>query len=304
MSSISKLEEDIKNTKDSEGGAFHEELGKDIKSYEDKVNKLIEDEYKTQRETRRKETMSQSDIDTEDIISFFQSTQQGFSIEGMDNALNNIRAKVNNKEEIEQWIINSATDDLYRIIDKIEKSELTPEQKKVASEPFFNQIEQLESYDKTIKTTEVTTPVNEVTTTTRETGRRERPKTTVMTDRFNLEPVEVTDSEGNKSNFIAKVNEDGSISLVPKVKFSRTATEQKRKGIELDYNFLEFQESIKDENDRVIGAKLLDKKTGNIIEISNPELAIDLATKAKQDALGNVSEGVMSQEKRLPQLVS
>lgn len=297
LSSISKLEEDIKNTKDSEGGAFHEELGKDIKSYEDKVNKLIEDEYKTQRETRRKETMSQSDIDTEDIISFFQSTQQGFSIEGMDNALNNIRAKVNNKEEIEQWIINSATDDLYRIIDKIEKSELTPEQKKVASEPFFNQIEQLESYDKTIKTTEVTTPVNEVTTTTRETGRRERPKTTVMTDRFNLEPVEVTDSEGNKSNFIAKVNEDGSISLVPKVKFSRTATEQKRKGIELDYNFLEFQESIKDENDRVIGAKLLDKKTGNIIEISNPELAIDLATKAKQDALGNVSEGVMSQEK-------
>jgi hypothetical protein len=186
---------------------------------------------------------------------------------------------------------------LYEIIDNIEKSELTAEQKKVASEPFFNQIQQLESYDKTIKTTEVTTPIQEVTTTTRETGRRERPKTTVLTDRFNLEPVEVTDSEGNKSNFVAKVNEDGSISLVPKVKFSRTATEQKRKGIELDYNFLEFQESIKDENDRVIGAKLLDKKTGNIIEISNPELAIDLATKAKQDALGNVSEGVMSQEK-------
>lgn len=298
LSSITKLEEDIKNTKDSEGGAFHEELGKDIKSYEDKVNKLIEDEYKTQRETRRKETMSQSDIDTEDIINFFQSTeQQGFSIEDMDSALNDIRARVNNKEEIDQEDIGTANDMLYEIIDNIEKSELTAEQKKVASEPFFNQIQQLESYDKTIKTTEVTTPIQEVTTTTRETGRRERPKTTVLTDRFNLEPVEVTDSEGNKSNYVAKVNEDGSISLVPKVKFSRTATEQKRKGIELDYNFLEFQESIKDENDRVIGARLLDKKTGNTIEISNPELAIDLATKAKQDALGNVSEGVMSQEK-------
>jgi hypothetical protein len=298
LSSITKLEEDIKNTKDSEGGAFHEELGKDIKSYEDKVNKLIEDEYKTQREARRKETMSQSDIDTEDIINFFQSTeQQGFSIEDMDSALNDIRARVNNKEEIDQEDIGTANNMLYEIIDNIEKSELTAEQKKVASEPFFNQIQQLESYDKTVKTTEVTTPIQEVTTTTRETGRRERPKTTVLTDRFNLEPVEMTDSEGNKSNFIAKVNEDGSISLVPKVKFSRTAIEQKRKGIELDYNFLEFQESIKDENDRVIGARLLDKKTGNTIEISNPELAIDLATKAKQDALGNVSEGVMSQEK-------
>jgi len=298
LSSINKLEEDIKNTKDSEGGAFHEELGKDIKSYEDKVNNLIDEEYKSQREARKKVTMSQSDIDTEDIISFFQSTEkQGFSIEDMDSALNDIRTKVNNKEEIDQKDIGTANDMLYEIIDNIEKSELTTEQKKIASDPFFNQIKQLESYDKTIKTTEVTTPIQEVTTTTRETGRRERPKTTVLTDRFNLEPIEVTDSEGNKSNFVAKVNEDGSISLVPKVKFSRTATEQKRKGIELDYNFLEFQESIKDENDRVIGARLLDKKTGNTIEISNPELAIDLATKAKQDALGNVSEGIMSQEK-------
>jgi hypothetical protein len=297
LSKVTALEDDIKNTKDSEDGSYHSELNNGIKSYEDKVNKLIEDEYKSQREARRKETMSQSDIDTEDIINFFQSTEkQGFSIEDMDSALNDIRARVNNKEEIDQEDIGTANDMLYEIIDNIEKSELTPEQKKVASEPFFNQIQQLESYDKTIKTTEVTTPVNEVTTTTRETGRRERPKTTVMTDRFNLEPVEVTDSEGNKSNFVAKVNEDGSISLVPKVKFSRKATEQKRKGIELDYNFLEFQESIKDENDRVVGAKLLDKKTGNIIEISNPELAIDLATKAKQDALGNVSEGVMQQD--------
>jgi len=298
LSSITKLEEDIKNTKDSEDGSYHSELNNSIKSYEDKVNNLIDEEYKSQREARRKETMSQSDIDTEDIISFFQSTEkQGFSIEDMDSALNDIRARVNNKEEIDQKDIGTANDMLYEIIDNIEKSELTAEQKKVASEPFFNQIKQLESYDKTIKTTEVTTPIQEVTTTTRETGRRERPKTTVLTDRFNLEPVEVTDSEGNKSNYVAKVNEDGSISLVPKVKFSRTATEQKRKGIELDYNFLEFQESIKDENDRVIGARLLDKKTGNIIEISNPELAIDLALKAKQDALGNVSEGVMSQEK-------
>jgi hypothetical protein len=297
LSSISKLEEDIKNTKDSEDGSYHSELNNGIKSYEDKVNNLIDEEYKSQREARRKETMSQSDIDTEDIINFFQSTgQQGFSIEGMDNALNDIRTKVNNKEEIEQWIINSANNSLYDIIDKIEKSELTAEQKKVASEPFFNQIRQLESYDKTIKTTEVTTPIQEITTTTRETGRRERPKTTVLTDRFNLEPVEVTDSEGNKSNYVAKVNEDGSISLMPKVKFSRTATEQRRKSIELDYNFIEFQESIKDENDRVVGARLLDKKTGNIIEISNPELAIDLALKAKQDALGNVSEGVMQQD--------
>jgi len=292
LSKMNQLQEDVKAAKD---------LGPDvedkIKSYEDKVNKLIEDEYVTQREERRRQTMSQSDIDTEDIINMFQAIQpEGVSIEDMDSAINEVRNKVNNKEEVDQEDINAANDLLYEIIDKIEKSELTPEQKKVASEPFFNQIEQLQSYEKTVKTTEVTTPVNEVTTTTREIGRVERPKTTVLTDRFNLEPVEVTDSEGKKSNYIVKVDEKGSLTLVPKVKFTIAATEQNRKAIQLDYNFLEFQESIKDENDRVVGARLLDKKTGNIIEISNPELAIDLALKAKQDALGNVSEGVMQQD--------
>jgi hypothetical protein len=292
LSKMNQLQDDMKSAKD-----LGPDIENEIKSYEDKVNQLIQDEYISQREARRKETMPKSEIDTEDIINFFQSTeQQGFSIEDMDSALNDIRAKINNKEEINQKDINNATDNLYNILDLIEKSELTPEQKKIASEPFFNQITQLESYEKTVKTTEVTTPIQEVTTTTRETGRVERPKTTVLTDRFNLEPVEVTDSQGKKSNYVVKVDENGSLSLVPKVKFSITDNQQNRKPIALDYNFLEFQESVKDENDRVIGARLLDKKTGNIIEISNPELAIDLALKAKQDALGNVSQGVMQQD--------
>jgi hypothetical protein len=292
LSKMNQLEDDIKSAKD-----LAPDIEAQIKSYEDKVNNLIDEEYKAQREERRRKTMSQSEIDTEDIVNMFQTIQpEGISIEDMDSAINEVRNKVNGKEEVDQEDINSANDMLYEILDKIEKSELTSEQKKVASEPFFNQIEQLQSYDKIIKTTEVTTPIQEVTRTTRETGRVERPKTTVMTDRFNLEPVEVTDSEGAKSNYVARVDENGGISLVPKVKFSRTAKEQKRKTIELDSNLLQFQESIKDENDRVIGAKLLDRKTGNIIEISNPELAIDLATRAKQETLGNVSEGLMQQE--------
>jgi hypothetical protein len=292
LSKMNQLEDDIKSAKD-----LAPDIEVQIKSYEDKVNNLIDEEYKTQREERRRNTMSQSEIDTEDIVNMFQTIQpEGISIEDMDSAINEVRNKVNGNEEVDQEDINSANDMLYEILDKIEKSELTSEQKKVASEPFFNQIEQLQSYDKIIKTTEVTSPIQEVTRTTRETGRVERPKTTVMTDRFNLEPVEVTDSEGAKSNYVAKVDENGGISLVPKVKFSRTAKEQKRKTIELDSNLLQFQESIKDENDRVIGAKLLDRKTGNIIEISNPELAIDLATRAKQETLGNVSEGLMQQE--------
>jgi hypothetical protein len=292
LSKMNQLEDDIKSAKD-----LAPDIEAQIKSYEDKVNNLIDEEYKAQREERRRKTMSQSEIDTEDIVNMFQTIQpEGISIEDMDSAINEVRNKVNGKEEVDQEDINSANDMLYEILDKIEKSELTSEQKKVASEPFFNQIEQLQSYDKIIKTTEVITPIQEVTRTTRETGRVERPKTTVMTDRFNLEPVEVTDSEGAKSNYVARVDENGGISLVPKVKFSRTAKEQKRKTIELDSNLLQFQESIKDENDRVIGAKLLDRKTGNIIEISNPELAIDLATRAKQETLGNVSEGLMQQE--------
>ena len=292
LSKVNQLQDDMKSTKD-----LAPEVESKIKSYEDKVNQIIEDEYTAQREERRRKTMPQSEIDTEDIINMFQTIQpEGVSIEDMDSAINEVRNKVNNNEEVDQEDVNAANELLYDILDRIEKSELTPEQKKIASEPFFNQITQLESYEKTVKTTEVTTPVQEVTKTTRETGRVERPKTTVLTDRFNLEPVEVTDSQGNKSNYVVKVDENGSLSLVPKVKFSITDTQQNRKPITLDYNFLEFQESVKDENDRVIGARLLDKKTGNTIEISNPELAIDLALKAKQDALGNVSQGVMQQD--------
>lgn len=289
---INQLEDDKRSAKD-----LAPDIEETIKSYEEKVNNIIDEEYKFQVESRRKESMSQSDIDTESIVNLFQSIgSQGISIEDMDSAINEVRNKVNNNEEINQDEVDSASNVLYDILDEIEKSELTPEQKKIASEPFFNQIEQLDSYEKTIKSTEVITPIEEVTRTTRETGRIERPKTTVTTDRFNLEPVEVFDSEGNKSSYVARVDENGSLSLVPKVKFSRVATEQKRKTLELDSNLLQFQESIKDENDRVIGAKLLDRKTGNVLEISNPELAIDLATRAKQETVGNVSEGIMEQD--------
>jgi hypothetical protein len=292
LSKINQLEDDRKSAKD-----LGPDIDNKIKSYEDNVNKLIEDEYKTQRESRRKESASQVDIDTEAIINLFQSKEkQGFSIEDMDSALNDIRNKINAKEEINQNDINTATDNLYNILNEIDKSELTPEQKKIASEPFFNQIDALDSYEKTVKISESTTPIQEVTRTTKEIGRIERPKTTILTDRFDLEPVQVTNKEGNTLNYVARVDEKGSITLVPKIKFSRNAEQSKQSPIQIDSNLLQFQESIKDENDRVIGAKLLDKKTGNIIEISNPELAIDLATRAKQETLGNVSEGVMQQE--------
>lgn len=294
LSKIQRIESEKKSLKDLD---LIKSADEKIESYQNEVNQIIDEEYKSQVESRRKASMSQSDIDTEAIVNMFQSSEKnGISIEDMDSAINDIRNKVNNNEELSQEDAELATNTLYDIIDEIDKSDLTAEQKKIASESFFNQIEGLQSYDKIVKTTEVTTPITEVTTTTRETARKERPKTSVTTDRFNLEPVQVTDKEGNKLNFVARVDENGSINLVPKVKFNRSAAQEKRSPIEIDSNLLQFQESIKDENDRVIGAKLLDRKTGNILEISNPELAIDLATRAKQETLGNVSEGVMEKE--------
>lgn len=289
---INQLEDDKKTARE-----LTPEIDTQISDYENKVNSIIDEEYKSQVEARRKASMSQTDVDTEAIVNMFQSlTNNGISIEDMDSAIDDVRSKVNNNEEVSQEDADSATNVLYDILDEIDKSDLTAEQKKVASEPFFNQIEGLQSYDKVVKTTEVTAPITEVTTTTRETARRERPKTSVTTDRFNLEPIQVTDKEGNESPYVARVDESGSITLVPKVKFNRLAQQQKKSSIEIDSNLLQFQESVKDENDRVIGAKLLDRKTGNILEISNPELALDLATRAKQETLGNVSEGVMEQE--------
>lgn len=67
------------------------------------------------------------------------------------------------------------------------------------------------------------------------------------------------------------------------------------KPIVVDSNFLEFKESKLDEDGNVVGAVLQDTSNNSTIQISNPELAMDLAIKAKQDKLGPISDAIFEQ---------
>lgn len=293
-SKVDLLEKDKRAIRDE---ALLEETNKIIASYESQIDDIIDTDQKAKIEEKRKAQAPQPEIDNEAVLGFFnQPNQQGVSIAQIDDSIDPLRNRINANEEIEQSEINDAIEKTSDIIQQIESSDLTFEQKRIASEPFYNQLGRLETYGKTIKLEERVEPITEVTRTTKEVGRVERPKTEISLRRFDMEPVEVTTKDGETSSYVAKIDEEGGISLVPKVKFRRTAQQDGRKPIKIDSNLLQFQESVKDENDRVVGAKLLDRKTGNIVEVSNPDLAVDLATRAKQEALGNVSEGIMEQE--------
>ena len=65
--------------------------------------------------------------------------------------------------------------------------------------------------------------------------------------------------------------------------------------IPLDQNRLDFIESVKDDQGNVMGAVMVDNSTGNRYNITDSELALDLAIKAKQMQLGEVYQNVFEE---------
>lgn len=216
-------------------------------------------------------------------------------LEQTDEILAPVSQKVANKEDIQDTIVNETTDKLYNLLDLIDSSEtLTPQQKLIASQPIDEEIAKLEGYEFTAKYDITETFTKETTRTTREVGRIEREnsrKTKVTADRFNGQFVRFTDENGNAINTIAKVDDSGTITLQEQPKLGKPAG----KPIVVDSNFLQFKESQFDQDGNVVGAILEDTSNNSTIQISNPELAMDLAIKAKQDKLGPISDAVFEQ---------
>jgi len=65
--------------------------------------------------------------------------------------------------------------------------------------------------------------------------------------------------------------------------------------IPLDQNRLDFIESVKDDQGNVMGAVMVDNSTGNRYNITDSELALDLAIKAKQMQLGEIYQNVFEE---------
>ena len=289
LSKIKTIEAEKSELKDE---SLLEAAEKTIDGYRTQVDAIIgSNETRIQQEFADA-LKTATERDNEAVMSFLEGNKV---LEQVDEILAPVSQKVANKEDIQDTVVNETTDKLYNLLDLIDSSEtLTPQQKLIASQPIDEEIAKLEGYEFTAKYDTTETFTKETTRTTREVGRVEREnarKTKVTADRFNGQYVRFTDQDGNAINTIARVDDSGTITLQEQPKLGKPAG----KPIVVDSNFLEFQESKLDDDGNVVGAVLLDTSNNSTIQISNPELAMDLAIKAKQDKLGPISDAIFEQ---------
>ena len=264
--------------------------------------KAIFDEFDATGEKAAAEARkTKSEKDIEAASQYFESSDMLTSV---NNALAPIQERLNNNKEIDENELDKSADELYAIADKVEKDEtLTPEQKALINDPIFEQIQKLDGYEFATKTdfTEITQ--RQTTKSTREVGRVERQGAaqSVANSRWAGNPITVTSEDGTVTNTVAEVTKSGKIVLKPKVSFNKKTQirdEQNRVSknpIVVDTNFTEFVESKFDEDGNVSGVILKDNRNNTKFEINNPDLALDIALKAKQDKLGAVSDAVFEQ---------
>jgi hypothetical protein len=289
LSKIKTIEDEKSELKDE---SLLEAAEKTIDGYRTQVDSIIgSNETRIQQEFRDA-LKTATEKDNEAVMSFLGDNN---ILEQTDAILAPVSQKVANKEDIQDTVVNETTDKLYNLLDLIDSSEiLTPQQKLIASQPIDEEISKLEGYEFTAKYDTTETFTKETTRTTREIGRVEREnarKTKVTANRFNGQFVRFTDENGNAINTIAKVDDSGTITLQEQPKLGKPAG----KPIVVDSNFLEFKESKFDEDGNVVGAVLQDTSNNSTIQVSNPELAMDLAIKAKQDKLGPISDAIFEQ---------
>lgn len=268
----------------------------------DNKRKAIFDEFdatgaKAAAEARK--TQSEKDIET--ASQYFESSDM---MTNVNNALAPIQERLNNNKEIDENELDKSADELYAIADRVEKDEtLTPEQKALINDPIFEQIQKLDGYEFATKTNVTEVTQRQTTKSSREIGRVERQGAaqSVANSRWGGNTVTVTAEDGTVTTTVAQVTPTGKVILKPKVAFnkkSKIRDEQAKVAsspIVIDTNFTEFVESKFDEDGNVSGAVLRDNRTNTTFEISNPDLALDIALKAKQDKLGTVSDAIFEQ---------
>lgn len=206
---------------------------------------------------------------------------EGINLE-TEVSLGDVESRMTNAEYIDIKELNTKSDKLYQVWDKVDQdSRLTPETKEALKSKLENLITKLETYE--LATTD------EVSTTTEGgaakgvriigTKKIEKPS------RFEVTPeriakqkaTRVTDKNGNEFGGVFEY------------KGGKLSVQTKNGTIPVDQNTLQFKQSIK-ENDTVVGAEVYDPSTGHTFTIGNRELALDMALKAKEMEFGVAEE--------------
>lgn len=257
------------------------------------LDEIFNNRYKTLEAERAEARKSVGEKTLDEATSFMQENNTENAI---SEALGSVSSRFENNQPIEVDEVNEATDRLFNIADEIDSNEsLSDPAKNLILEELYDKIDKLQKYEFTTKT-EITTIAQESTTKgAKRVGSVERKnarQTAITANRFDGEQITFTTPEGNKVNGIASVDKKGKISVKPRNVFSISEQEESAQEIPFDSNFLEFKESKLDDNGNVSSVVLSDTRNNNTFEISNPELALDLAIKAKQDKLGAIEDAV------------
>jgi hypothetical protein len=288
--SIDDLEAARSSAKSPEFDAIVERQKKEGQA---QLNEMFNERYKTLETERAEARKTFGEKTLDEAVNFMQTNNTENSI---NEALGSVSSRFENKQPIEVDEIEEAADRLYNIADEIESNEeLSDSAKNLILDEVYNKIDKLEKYEFATKTQTTTVAQESTTKGTKRIGSVERKnarQTAITADRFNGEQITFTTPEGQKVNGIASVDNKGRITIKPRSVFSVTEREEAAQEVPFDSNFLEFKESKLDDNGNVSSVVLSDTRNNNTFEVTNPELALDLAIKAKQEQLGAIEDAI------------
>ena len=226
----------------------------------------------------------------------------------IEEKIDPVMERVDNEEDININEINEAINILFDEIEKIEKSDLDVNQKRTQMRELLIAADKLDKYENVTETKDVTVTKRTATRVPAEVegeqtkspqerieGRKVR---RIEGDEF-FADVEVTeDTQKGKTKrptrgfreevTVIERDTDGNLILQNYDTKGEKTTAQKLNATSM--NDFELVETIKDENDTVIGAVLRNKNDdGQVFAIDDAEIAMDLAIEVTQAELGTVT---------------
>jgi len=277
---------------------------------EEKLNKLLEKPNTETSENRDRRSaieamqaeldrMNQQATDAEAIVENSANMEAG---QQMTDRINFLEARMDSADYIDQSEIDESVNDLYNLWDRVDGMEdLSQEQKEATKAAIENKINKLEQYEFS-----TTTQAGQTVKTTAVKGVRVIGRTAKETpSKFQVTPeriagqgdTTVTRADGSTANGTFILNDDGTIDVViadGRTVDPRTGTVGVAR-IPVDSNFIEFVETQKDADGNVTGATIYDAKNNVSYAITDPDLALDMAIKAKTAALGPIEQAEFEQ---------
>ncbi len=217
------------------------------------------------------------------------SAEEGTKVKIETGKSAQVSERMNNKELINEAEMTEASDELYTMLDDVDKrTDISEESKERIKSKIESEIDKIEGYEFETETKTSTTTQEGAIKGSRIIGKEKRKggsKSQVTADRFDGAVVDVIDPEtGETSTTIASVNDSGGIDV----------TTDKGEIIPMDTGTLQYSES-KIDADGNLSVVLEDVRDGKKYEIKDNELALDISIKEKEKELGPIEDAILEE---------